>query len=313
MKTKLTILILLSFCWQLWAENDLAGTTGFAFLKINYSARAAALGNAYTALADNAEAVFFNPAGLQAISSPQATVSYMSYFDGIQAGALSYAKAYNQQIKLAAFMQYMSGSETRTLSDQNGEYLGENGTFGFSNTVLGLGGSYYINPLLTVGANLKFLMDILDENSASAVAVDLAILHQTTNENLKLGVALKNFGTQISSYTESDYTEDLPNTICVGFSYHPAEKFYANLDVNKPLAGDYAAQIGVEYQIHDLLALRSGYKSKAEDWQAGGDMEIFSGLSFGLGFTWKQYLFDYAVVSYGDLGFINNLTLTYNF
>ena len=307
------ILSVMIFCWELWAEDDLAGTSGFAFLKINYSARATAMGNAYTALADNADAVFFNPAGLQAMNKPQATVSYLNYFEGIQAGSFSYFRAYNKNLKYAAFMQYMSGSETRTLSDPNGEYLGEDGTFGFSNTVMGLGGSYYINPLITVGANVKFLIDILDQNSASALAVDLAILHQTTNDNLKLGVALKNFGTQISSYTESDYEEDLPNTISVGFSYNPNEKFYANLDVNKPLAGDYAAHVGLEYQIHELLALRSGYKSKAEDWKAGGDLEIFSGISLGLGFAWKQYLFDYAIASYGDLGFINNFTLTYHF
>jgi len=100
MKIKLImILSVMIFCWELWAEDDLAGTSGFAFLKINYSARATAMGNAYTALADNADAVFFNPAGFQAMNKPQATVSYLNYFEGIQAGSFSYFRAYNKNLK----------------------------------------------------------------------------------------------------------------------------------------------------------------------------------------------------------------------
>jgi long-subunit fatty acid transport protein len=72
MKYKIISLMLLLYVVNVAAE-DTAGTTGFTFLKVNYSARAAAMGNAYTGLANDAGAVFFNPAGLVQIKFPQST------------------------------------------------------------------------------------------------------------------------------------------------------------------------------------------------------------------------------------------------
>src|SRR6056297_1782183 len=40
------------------------GTFGAQFLKVGVSARATAMGSAYTAVGDNAEAVYWNPAGI---------------------------------------------------------------------------------------------------------------------------------------------------------------------------------------------------------------------------------------------------------
>ena len=148
MKFKLIIITLL-FTIFLMAENENIGTTGFAFLKINYSARAVAMADAYTALANDANAVFYNTAGIEQIKSQQTSVSYMNYFDGIQTGAASYVKPLNSKITVATFIKYMSGSDTRTLTDSNGDYQGEDGTFGFSNSVIGIGASRYINDILS--------------------------------------------------------------------------------------------------------------------------------------------------------------------
>jgi len=40
------------------------GTAGFQFLKIAPSARGAALGSAFSAIADDASALYYNPAGI---------------------------------------------------------------------------------------------------------------------------------------------------------------------------------------------------------------------------------------------------------
>jgi hypothetical protein len=297
----------------LFAENDLIGTSGFSFLKVNFSARINAMGGAYTALSNNSDAVFSNPAGLNEILNREFNASYMNYFDGIQTGAISFATQKNNIIHYGGFIKYMSGSETRTLTDQNGDFLGEDGTFGFSNTVFGFSGSYYINSMLSVGANAKILFDILDDNSSSAIAFDFGLLHQSTNENLKIGLTMRNVGKQLTKYTKTSGKEDLPKIFTLGFSYHPKEELYVNFDIRKPTEGDYSGLIGAEYQIHPLLALRTGYKTNASDWKAGGDAELFSGISFGIGLNWQKYLVDYAVASYGDLGLLNTISLSYKF
>ena len=62
-----------------------------------------------------------------------------------------------------------------------------------------------------------------------------------------------------------------------------------------------------------MLALRGGYKSNAKDWRAGGDNETFAGISFGFGIFWQKYTVDYAIISYGDLGYVNQVSLKYSF
>ena len=314
MKYKIILLILLLFVVNTAAE-DTAGTTGFAFLKVNYSARAAAMGNAYTGLADDAAAVFFNPAGLVQVKSSQASATYMSYFEGIQCGSAVFVLPRNDKLVLGFFAKGLTATEDRTLADEVGQYAGTDGTFGMSNIVLGASVAHYLIDILDVGISVKYIRENLDDNYGSAVAFDVGILHQTTNENLKLGIAFRNFGKQLSYYTESEYEENLPRTVTAGFNYHPNEKLYVTLDIHKPLDYDFSGRIGCEYRLHEMLALRAGYKTNASDWKTGGDYDAFSGMSFGTGFNLDKYnlKIDYAIVSYGDLGFVNQVTMNYLF
>ncbi|MCB0302022.1 MAG: hypothetical protein KDE52_18315, partial [Calditrichaeota bacterium] len=64
-KMKKTIAILLVSSFLVFAgEND--GVTGMSFLKIGVGARAGGMGEAYAAVADDATATYWNPAGLMA-------------------------------------------------------------------------------------------------------------------------------------------------------------------------------------------------------------------------------------------------------
>jgi len=59
--------------------------------------------------------------------------------------------------------------------------------------------------------------------------------------------------------------------------------------------------------------LRAGFKTNGGDYSIGGDLGWSSGISLGLGWTWKKYAIDYAIASYGDLGFTNQVSIRYNF
>ncbi|MCK4654397.1 MAG: PorV/PorQ family protein [Candidatus Cloacimonetes bacterium] len=314
MKFKIILFILLVSA-SIFAINDNAGTSGFTFFKVNYSARAAAMGNAFTGLSNDASAVFFNPAGLIQLKSPQASVTYMSYFDGVQCGSAVYTFPKDDKTSFGFFAKGLTAKEDRTLADENGQYLGTDGTFGMSDIIFGISAARYVIDILDIGFSVKYLHENLDDRTGSAIAFDAGIMHQTTNENLKFGIVFRNFGWQLSYYTESKYEEKLPQLVTAGFSYHPDEKFYATLDIYKPLDFDFSGRIGLEYNIHKMLDLRAGYKSNAGDWKTGGENEFFSGMSFGTGFNLFKYnlKIDYAIISYGDLGFVNQVTVNYLF
>jgi len=313
MKFRLILIAILLPIFLLGIDED-AGTTGLTFFKVNYSARAAAMGSAFTGLSNDVNAIFFNPAGLVQLTNPEAAVTYMSYLDGINCGSMAYAYPFNEKTTFAVFAKGLSATESKTLVDDYGQYAGTDGEFGFSDIILGVSAARYILNNLDVGINFKYLRESIDGHSASAAAIDVGIMHQTTNKNLKVGITLRNIGKQLSYYTSEEYEENLPTTAAIGFNLHPNDNFYLTVDIYKPLNYDYTGRAGIEYKIHKFLSLRTGYKSNAEDWK-GGDDDSLSGISFGLGFDLSEYKIkmDYAVVSYGDLGLVNQITLNYLF
>ena len=56
--------------------------SGAAFLKIGTGARATALGGAYTALADDADAIYYNPGALGGIRRPELSATHAEHLLG---------------------------------------------------------------------------------------------------------------------------------------------------------------------------------------------------------------------------------------
>jgi len=314
MKYKI-ILIMIMIGLPLFAIHENAGTTGFSFLKVDFAARSAALGNSFTALADDANAVFYNSSGLTQLTGTEIATTYLSYIDDIQCGSVVAAIPMSKGRTIALFSKFFTATDIRTVTDDFGYYdpYLSGDEFGMSNIVIGISDNRVITETLNIGLALKYIRESLDDYSASAVALDVSLLHQTINENIKVGLALKNLGRQLTYYTSNEHEETLPTMFTIGFSYHPAEKLLILLDINKPFKNDFNGSMGFEYKLHRMFSLRTGYKSNGKDWRTGGDGSAFAGLSFGAGFKLYKFAVDYAIVSYGDLGYLNQVSLTYKF
>jgi hypothetical protein len=312
MKIILTIL-LICFALNSYAISEDAGTTGFAFSKLTFSPRAAALGSAYAGIANDPEAVFYNPAGLYQISQKQITAVYMSFLEDINCGAVIYSNPLTQTTNTTFYARFLTTSETRTLSDDQGNYLGTDGTFGASDLEFGAAFAHHFSSALNVGATAKFIYESLDSNSATAIAFDFGLYHITTNPKLHFGLVLRNVGIQLSHYTSSEYDENLPTAIDLGFGYRANSRLILSVDVYKPLKSDFYGRFGAEYGVHQMMKLRLGYKTNASDWQKGGDGDSLAGISGGFAISWQKYVLNYAFLSFGDLGLVNQISLNYNF
>lgn len=313
MKKLLIFIIALSLTAGIFAASLDAGTTGFAFSRLLFSPRASAMGSAYAGIADDAEAVFYNPAGLFQVDKSEINAVYMQYLQDINCGSLVFVKPLNENATYSVYTRFLSTTETRTLSDDQGNYLGTDGTFGYSNIEAGASYSYHISQTVNLGGTFKFLNESIDGNSAAMGAVDLGIYHITQNENLHVGIVLRNLGFQLSSFTDSEYEENLPVLADLGFGFKPLKTLTLSADLYKPFKGDLYTRIGAEYIIHPNFYLRAGYKNDGSDWKTGGDNEGLSGLTAGFGINWLRYELNYAVLSYGDLGMVNQIGIKYKF
>lgn len=297
-----------------WGINEDAGTTGFNALKIVHSARAMAMGQALTGESANPDGLFFNPASILHIPGSEVSSTYSNYFIDTQGGQIQVLLPKNRFTAWGMSLKYMDmGKMERTDVDQYGNLIDDLGTFGAYNVIGTVSLAKFISKALDAGGSVKFIFDRLDDASASAVLLDLGIMHHPVNERVKVGLSLRNIGTQLSYYSEDNYREKLPFTFAAGGSYRFSDKHYSVVEVNKATGENFNIRLGYEYSPSPFFDIRAGVKSNAGDWKNGGYLGYSSGFSLGAGWKWKNYRVDYGVSSYGDLGLVNQLSLCYDF
>jgi hypothetical protein len=297
----------------LFAQHQDAGTTGFATLKNVYSARSNAMGQAMTGRAMNFEGMQANPASILRLPSRSISSTFMDHFVGSGGGSLQYLVPKNIYTSYGFFLNYWnSGSIDRTDISPSGELMELGDTFGAQNVSGGVSYARFLSPAIDVGGTLKFIWDQLDDKSASAALVDLGIMHHTANEKIKVGFAARNLGIQLSHYTSTKYAENMPSSYSAGLGIDFTPNTMLDIDIVKATGDKFVGKLGVEHKLHPSLTLRAGFRSNAGDYYNGGVLGITSGTSLGLGWNWKNYVIDYSLASYGDLGLANQLSIRYN-
>lgn len=301
------------FLMPLLAQHQDAGTTGFSTLKIIYSARANGMGQAMLGRAKNFDGIQFNPASIIRVPNQGVFTTFADHFVGSGGGSVSYVVPKNIYTSYGFYLNYWnSGSIDRTDVGTNGEFIELNDTFNAQDILAGFTLAKFVSPALDAGGGIKFVLDQIDDKSASAVLIDIGILHHTANERIKVGLSAKNLGFQISHYSDKKYDEGVPFTYGAGFGIDVGKNTLLNIDITKANGENFIGKFGVEQQVHPSLVLRGGFKTNAGDYYLGGNMEWTSGISLGVGWVWKKIALDYAVASYGDLGLTNQVSIRYN-
>lgn len=306
--------LLLLITGLLFGINENAGTTGFNNLQIIYSARAMSMAQAMTGVKETIDGLQFNPAAILKVDGINVNSTFSSYLVETNGGAVHVLMPRSDIVTYGFQLHYLNfGTIDRTEITQNNEYLDTGDTFGASNMIMGFSAARYINPSIDLGFSLKYIYDKIDSYSASAVVVDAGMIHHPMNEKVQVGVAIRNLGKQVTYFTDKKYDEKLPFTFAAGLSYQAKQNLLFAFDLSKPKAPDLITRFGAEYDFHPMLKARAGYSANSSNWKTDGKWDWSSGLTFGLGFNWKDYVLDYGVASYGNLGFINQLSLNYKF
>ncbi|MBM4399892.1 MAG: PorV/PorQ family protein [Candidatus Cloacimonetes bacterium] len=306
--------ILILCITSLIAVNENAGTTGFNNLQVIYSARAMGMAKAMTGVYNSLEGLQFNPAAILGVEDKIISSTYNSYFVDTNGGGAHFLYSKSEEVSYGLILHYLNfGEIERTFIDDNYNYQDTDETFTANNIIFGASAARNINVALDLGVSIKYIMDKIDTYSASAVVADLGLIHHPVLDKIKVGVALRNVGTQLTYYTEKKYKEKLPFTIAAGLSYQMNPKLIGCIDVSKASSSDLTMKFSTEYKLHQMLSLRAGFNSNNTDWKTGGTWDWASGLTFGTGFNWKNYVIDYGIASYGDLGFVNQVSLQYRF
>ncbi len=271
------------------------GTASLPLLKTGQGPRSAALGESYTSLADDASAIFWNPAGLARLQGYQFAVSHQQWFSGITDEVGHAAVPLGPGV--AGFGLVYSGD--RGFEGWSSENEPE-GTFSTWSAVVSAGYGLTVLDKYHVGATVKGLVEDLAAARGTGAAVDLGFIGRPL-PGLGVGVAAR----QLGAVGYGSVTEKLPTEFAAGASL-TIGPLLGTMDVAVPLDNDPNVRFGIEYAPVKAAAVRIGYRTGPADM---GSLGLLSGLTGGLGFTVGNFGLDYAFVPYGKLGLTHRVGL----
>jgi len=181
------------------ASNAPYGGTSGEFLLLGASARGAALGNAFQAIANDVSALYYTPAGIALMDGPGALVSSYSYVANTTYswGGLSFpfsggARAVGLHLGTFGFKD--QPEYTTEQPDGTGS------TYSVSETYLGLTYAENFSNRFAAGITVKGVFDQLGEVSGSAFAVDFGTtFHSALNNHpINFSFVIQNLGSNLN-------------------------------------------------------------------------------------------------------------------
>lgn len=301
----LNILILILLIFPVIAYS---GNSGASFLKISPGARPVGMGGAYTAVSGDINSLYYNPAGIACIDTPQLGAMHTQWITDIKYNFV--AGAYNLKNKVigvSATLLTMGEIEGR------GENREEIESFSAYDLAVQFSYARNLNNNYLLGGSLKFIKQKIADESANGIAIDLGVQKQISNI-FNTGIALRNLGPQMSFITEG---YNLPLTLSVG-SGITIGGINIGLDTNYEIIDKkLKVSFGTEYVPLQFLSLRGGYFFNLLNEITGlSDNDISEpkdGFGGGIGIKVMKYSFDYAVVPYVDFGTTQRISLTAKF
>ena len=279
----------------------------YGFLKIAPSARVSAMGEAYTAVAEGVDAIYWNPAGIASIQKAGFTFGYTDWIGD--------SKFYSGAIAINVGYGLVGGISVRNFKPADIEETtplspdGTGRTLDLGDTAVGFNVARQMTDKLLVGGSLTYVQSTLDQVELKSVAVSAGTLLHTGYRSLRIGMAMKNLG---NAHLGFNARTNLPIVFHVGSSMEVVGELGDPLSVTASVEGAYFTDfwqrwnVGAEAWINNMIALRAGKKFRydTEGWSVGGGLKgEFDG---------RQIALDFSYSDMGDSGFKEPIRVTFS-
>lgn len=283
----------------------------YHFLRIQSSARSAALAGCFVSMTDDPNAVFFNPASVYTINEKKFSATFLKHVLDINSGLVTYSKDIEDFGVVAGSISYTNYGSFQA-ADPNGN---KTGTFGASDIAAMATYSNFIDSNLYYGASLKFIFNNIKNANSFALALDAGILYEFPDDRTKAGLSILHAGSQLSSFENE--SESLPLDIRMGinhrlrglpllvnFSFHhlgdEADNFIAKFE---------SFSIAGELYLGKYIMARIGYDNHIRKYASPASDKKLSGFSGGVGIKANDFLFDYGIALMGTSATLHRFTI----
>jgi len=289
------------------------GTFDGQFLKIGVGARAAGMGGAFVAVADDATALYWNAAGIARIDSDKSELSlnhanWVADLSFDEIGYVFHVKKIPGAIGVHARSLSMSPM-VETTAYQPDPSTGTGRTFDAGMMAFGVTYARSFTDKFSAGFTANFLHEGLAEFSQQTYSFDIGTLYDVGTLGMRIGMAISNIGTEIQFI---DRQARIPAVFRVGSSVallqSADQKLTGSLEFSHPPDNSERLNVGAEYGFRKYLFLRGGYNINYDT----------EGLAGGVGFHFPvsvagQADLDYSYTDLQDLGAAHRFSLKFLF
>lgn len=281
------------------ATESLQGVGSLANPDQRGTARVMGMNASYVGVAEGADALQWNPAGLGHLNAAEAGWHHLSGLGSAIGESIILGSPVGNLGGLAISADLLDNGSFET-RDALGNVIG---TYDARTIGGSLGWGYALMDQLAIGATVRGARQTLAATHYDSFAGDVGVLW-TALPSLTFGVAADNLGS-------SGSTSNLAMGINAGASW--AQALGANNHLLLAAATEIQpgglshVNLGAEDLLMSRLSLRAGYRLNFTDQKLTG----LTGLTAGAGILFSHLALDYAFVPFGELGALHRVSLTY--
>jgi hypothetical protein len=313
------------FCFSNLQAQTLGGNAVFNFLSQPNTAQLSALGGVnISTIGNDVGMSFHNPALLRDGMHQQVNTSFNSFVAGIRNFSLTTAYHLEEaRTNIAIGANYFDYG-TLTQTDASGNILG---SFHPADYVVQVMASRKYHERFQYGVTMKYINSNYGQYRSSGLAFDVGLAYYDTANQLQVSVAVKNMGTQLTTYDGSNRKEELPFDLQAGITKrlenapfqfsltaHHLQKFntYYNDTAFNASEGESGGNnnhtldkifshlvLSAQIFLNEKLEITTGFNfQRRQDLNAYNVTSGLNGFSFGAGVLLKKLHIRYATGFY---------------
>jgi len=286
--TVIYFLLSIGFITIIKADN----TTGADFLKIVPSARSVGMNESSSAFYGDPASINNNPAGLSRVTNINISIMHFELIHEMDYEYFAYIQGIKNHVFGFSFLFFHIPDFIHFGS--LGEDTGDINVYDIAVSFIYSKHFSYFD----FGISGKYIHRVLERYKASAVGLNVGILKtinllnlfkKAPENNLTLGIYLKDYGTDITFISMQD---KLPTILCTGIKYTIIKCLDIAFQINKPISYDINNIyyiIGTELLLYNIINVRMGYRinDKQNNYAAGSGIK--------LKISRIEYQFDYSL------------------
>ena len=304
-----------------------AGISAFQFLKIGVGARGVAMGESFVATANDASALYWNPAALVQFTQDQAIAAHTEYLVDIKHEFFGLVWHLSGQDALGASFTSLHMKDMEITTET--QPFGTGRYFSFGDIAAGLSYSRKMTDQFSFGATVKYVEETLDVLKMRSVMVDIGTWYWTGLGSARFAVAIANFGSDVApkgTVTQYDGTRlstfqsfSVPTEFRLGFAMEPVDgddqMVTTSIQLNHPNDNAENVRFGVEYSFRKTFFVRGGIKRTIGQQFLGADLTSEESFTLGAGVLVPMGLSvigaDYAYANFSRLGTVHRFSLSF--